>query len=347
MEKRRLGRTDIEVSLICLGTMTWGQQNTPEEGFEQMDYAVSRGINFFDTAELYSIPPRAETFGRTEEIIGEWFKKTGKRKDVVLATKIAGDGSAWIRDGNSMHHDKANMTAALEGSLKRLQTDYIDLYQLHWPNRPVNSFGRLGFPDDELDPAQEEKFLSTLQNLDTHIRAGKIRHWGVSNETAWGVMKFISLAEKHGLPRPVSIQNPYNLLNRSFEVGLSEVARQEDVSMLAYSPLARGYLTGKYLDGKLPPGSMRSFDTRKSRYDRPAGERAIRAYLAIAKKHGIDPAQLAIAFVNTRQFMASNIIGATSMAQLKTDIDSIHVKLSDEVLAEIAAVHADNSNPCP
>ncbi len=349
MEMRRLGRTDMEVSLICLGTMTWGEQNTQDEGFEQMDYALERGINFFDTAELYAVPPKAETYGKTEEVIGNWFAARKNRDAVILATKVAGPAPhlPWIRDGKA-GFDRANIEAALDASLKRLQTDYVDLYQLHWPQRKVNSFGRLDFDPHSIDAKTVDNMLETLRVLDDLVTAGKIRAVGLSNETPWGAMTFLRLAEEHGLPRMASIQNPYNLLNRSFEIGLSEVALHEECGLLAYAPMAAGTLSGKYLDGQMPEGSRRAVDTkRKSRYDKPRGEDATRSYVELADKYGLDPAQMALAFVNTRPFLTSNIIGATTMEQLKTDIDALDVELPEELLEDLQAVHKDNPNPCP
>jgi len=345
MEKRRLGRTDIDVSLICLGTMTWGQQNTEADGHEQMDYAVGQGIDFFDTAELYAVPPTAESYGRTEEIIGTWFKARGGRDRITLATKAAGPVPAsWVRDGNP-RLDEKNIIAAADASLQRLQTDYIDLYQVHWPNRSVNKFGKLGFTE-----AGDEDFIhpdETLAALGKLVDQGKVRHVGVSNETAWGLMTYLAKAEHSSLPRIASIQNAYSLLNRSFEVGLSEVATREQVGLLAYSPLAGGTLSGKYLDGAVPTGSRRDTDERTSRYITPNADAAVRAYMAIAERHGYDPCQMAIAYVNSRPFVTSTIIGATSMAQLTTDIASVEVSLSDEALAEIEAVHHEYTIPCP
>ncbi len=349
MEYRQLGNTDLEVSVICLGTMTWGEQNTQEEGFEQMDYALEQGINFFDTAEMYAVPPKAETYGRTEEIMGEWFQRRKQRDRVILASKVAGKTTMnWIRGGNNQL-DRKNITEALENSLKRLKTDCIDLYQLHWPDRPTNRFGKLGFAyaADELPPNEEEKMHEVLTVLDEMIAAGKIRAIGLSNESPWGVMTYLRLAEKYSLPPMVSIQNAYNLLNRKFEVGLSEIAVRENCGLLAYSPLAAGTLTGKYLGGNIPPGSRRSLDSRSSRYDNPRAESATKAYLEVAKRHQLDPAQMAIAFVNQQPFLTSNIIGATTMEQLKTNISAIHLKLSEEALNDIEAIHQETPNPCP
>jgi aryl-alcohol dehydrogenase-like predicted oxidoreductase len=349
MEYRQLGNSNIQVSLICLGTMTWGEQNTLEDGFAQMDYALDQGINFFDTAEMYSVPPKPETYGRTEEIIGEWFQSRKTRDRVVLASKVAGKTSMdWVRNGQNQL-DRPNITKAVEDSLKRLKTDYIDLYQLHWPDRPNNRFGKLGFSyaADELPPNELEKMHEVLTVLGELVEAGKIRTVGLSNESPWGVMTYLHLAEKYSLPQMVSIQNAYNLLNRKFEVGLSEIAVWENCGLLAYSPLAAGTLTGKYAGGQIPPGSRRSLDSRPSRYETPRAESATKAYLEVAKRHNLDPAQMALAFINQQPFLTSNIIGATSMEQLKTNIGSINVKLSEEALADIEAVHQENPNPCP
>jgi aryl-alcohol dehydrogenase-like predicted oxidoreductase len=346
MEQRPLGRTGLDVSAICLGTMTWGTQNTEAEGHAQMDYALDRGVSFWDTAEMYSVPPTAESYGSTERIIGSWFARTGKRARVFLASKISGPGGhmAYIRDGKP-RLDARNIKAAVEASLKRLQTDWIDLYQLHWPNRSVNSFGKLGYAHDEGEAfiAPEE----TLAALADEVKAGRIRHIGLSNETPWGLMRFVEASDRLGLPRPVSIQNPYNLLNRSFEVGLAECAHREDVGLLGYAPLAAATLTGKYLDGQVPPGSRRAVDGRKSRYDRLNAEPATRRYIALARDHGLDPAQMAIAYALSRPFMTSVIIGATSMDHLRTNIAAVDLKLSPEVLEGIEAVHTAFPNPCP
>ena len=348
MKYKKLGNTDIDVSLICLGTMTFGEQNTADEGYAQMDYAVDQGVNFFDTAELYAIPPKAETYGRTEEIVGEWFQKSGKRKDIVLATKVVGAAGhlPWIREGKA-RLEKAQIIEAVEGSLKRLQTDYIDLYQIHWPQRPVNSFGKLGFDQNTVTGREADVILETLQTMGDLVKAGKIRHVGLSNETPWGVMTYLRLAAANDLPRVVSIQNPYNLLNRTFDVGLGEMAMQEKVGLLAYSPLAAATLTGKYLDGQIPPGTRRAIDTRTSRYDRPGVDAVVRKYLAIAEKHGLDVAQMALAYVNTRPFTTSNIIGATTMDNLKVNIASVDVTLAPDVVAAIEQVHTEHPNPCP
>lgn len=347
MQYRNLGNTDTKVSVICLGSMTWGQQNTRTDAFEQMDYALTKGVNFFDTAELYSIPPKAETYGRTEEIIGAWFKASGKRNKVILASKIAGPGTDWIphiRQGKTAFNQQF-IRNALDASLKRLQTDYIDLYQLHWPERKTNYFGQLGFvPEDE---TQHTPFIETLTALDEQLRAGKIRYIGLSNETPWGVMRFLQLAEQYNLPRVVSIQNPYNLLNRSYEVGLAEVSWREKIGLLSYSPLGFGTLSGKYMDDKKPAGSRLALFPHYTRYSNPIAIDAIKKYVTLAKKHQLDPAQMALAYVNSRPFLTSTIIGATTIEQLKANIDSIKIELSAEVLAEIESIHQNHPNPSP
>lgn len=348
MEYRKLGQTHIDVSVICLGSMTWGEQNSEAEGHQQLDYAVEHGVNFIDTAELYAIPPKAETYGRTEEIIGSWLKQRGKRDDLIIASKIAGPGPGWIphiRGGNS-HFDAANMQQAVDASLKRLQTDYIDLYQLHWPERSTNFFGQLGF--DSADA--EEKFTpvqETLHAAQELVNQGKIRYLGLSNETPWGIMKFLKVAGLTGHPRVVSVQNPYSLLNRSFEVGNAEVAWREKVGLLAYSPLGFGVLSGKYLNGQKPEGARITKWPDYSRYTNPESIAATEAYVALAREHGLDPAQMALAWVNTRPFLTANIIGATTLEQLRDNIASIDVPLSEEVLAGIAEIHQRHPNPAP
>ena len=347
MQYRNLGNTEVQVSVICLGTMTWGQQNTQAEAFEQMDYALTKGVNFFDTAELYSIPPKAETYGRTEAIIGEWIKTRRQRDKIVLATKIAGPGTDWIphiRSGRTTFNRK-HIQSALNASLQRLQTDYVDLYQLHWPERKTNFFGQLGYiPEDD---RQQTSFVETLQALDEQVRAGKIRYIGLSNETPWGVMQFLQLAQQHNLPRVVSIQNPYNLLNRSYEIGLAEISWRETVGLLSYSPLGFGTLSGKYLDNRKPPGSRLDLFPQYTRYSNPNTICAIQRYTSLAKKHRLDPAQMSLAYVNSRPFLTSTIIGATTIEQLKSNINSIKLSLSVEVLEEIEKIHQDHPNPSP
>lgn len=347
MKYRPLGRTGLSVSAIGLGTMTWGRQNTEAEGHEQMDYALDQGVNFWDTAEMYAVPPTADTYGRTEEVIGNWFQARGKRDKVILATKIIGaadGGFTWIRGGQSKL-DRANIFAAAEASLRRLKTDYIDLYQLHWPDRSTNRFGPRNYvhrPEKDGAPIEE-----TLAALDELVKSGKVRHVGLSNESPWGVMKFLALAEQKGLPRVASIQNAYNLLNRSFEQGLAEVSMREDVGLLAYSPLGAATLAGKYLDGAVPPGSRRAIDHRKSRYATVNADAATREYLEVARRHGLSPTQMAIAFTLHQPFVASSLIGATNMADLKSNIAAIDVTLSDEVMKDLDAVNERYPDPCP
>ncbi|OEC35496.1 Predicted oxidoreductase [Pseudomonas cuatrocienegasensis] len=345
MDYRQLGRTDLNVSSLCLGTMTWGEQNSEAEGHAQIERAKACGINFIDTAEMYPVPPRPETYSRTEQIIGSYFKQRGDRADWILASKIAGPGNGinHIRGGN-LKFNREHLVAALDASLKRLQTDWIDLYQLHWPERPTNFFGQLGYRHQEVDFTPLEE---TLEVLDEQVKAGKIRHIGLSNETPWGTMKFLQLAEKHDWPRAVSVQNPYNLLNRTFEVGLAEVAMREQCGLLAYSPLAFGMLSGKYEGGARPDGARISLFNRFTRYTNPETEAACSRYVALAREHGLDPAQMALAFVTAQPFVTSNIIGATNLEQLDSNLDSAELKLSDEVLAGIEAIHKAQPNPAP
>lgn len=345
MEYRKLGRTDIDVSAICLGTMTWGQQNTEADGHEQMDYAVDQGINFFDTAELYSIPPKAETQGATERIIGSWFASRGNRDKIILASKIVGRSQAtYFRDGEISRMHRKHIMHAVEGSLRRLQTDYIDLYQLHWPDRNIRVLGALNYEHSDDWGVPIEETLGVLGEL---VEQGKVRHIGLSNETSWGTMKFLHHSEMLGLPRIVSIQNVYNLLSQNFEHGLSEIAMRENVGLLAYSPLAQGYLTGKYQDGALPEGSRKQLFNRMQRYETPGAPAALKAYLEIARAHDLNPAQMALQYVTTRPFVTSNIIGATTMDQLRMNIDSVHLELSEEVLKAIAYTNRIYTYPCP
>ncbi|UUM30142.1 NADP(H)-dependent aldo-keto reductase [Vibrio japonicus] len=344
MQYNKLPHSTLEVSKICLGTMTFGEQNTQQEAFEQLDYAVERGVNFIDTAEMYPVPPKEKTQGLTEEYIGNWLKHSGKREKVVIATKVSGPRNVpYIRDNMSL--DRRNIHLAIDDSLKRLQTDYVDLYQIHWPQRQTNCFGQLNYPFP--DTQEEVTLIETLDALADLIKAGKVRYIGVSNDTPWGVMSLLRLAEKHELPRIVSIQNPYNLLNRSFEVGLSEISHYEGVQLLAYSPLAFGCLSGKYLGGEKPAGARCTLFERFVRYFTPQGIKATEAYVNLAREHGLDPAQMALAFVNQRPFVASNIIGATNLDQLKSNIDSLDVVLTDELLQGIQEIGTTYSNPCP
>lgn len=348
MLHRPLGRTQLNVSLICLGTMNMGEQNSEAEGHEQMDYALDQGVNFFDTAEIYAIPPRPETQGSTEQVIGTWFKTRQNRDKIILATKVAGrSGMSWIRDDKSNPKlDRKNIEEAVNKSLKRLQTDYIDLYQIHWPDRPVGLFGTNGNVYKSME-GPEIAIAETLSVLDDIVKTGKIRYIGLSNETAWGTMEFLKQSELKNQARVQSIQNAYNLLNRTFEMGLAEIAEREQVGLLAYSPLGQGYLTGKYQNGALPPKSRKALFNRLQRYESPQATAAIDAYLALARQSGLDPAQMAISFVNSRSFVTSNIIGATTMEQLKTNIDAVHLTLPQDVLDAIDAIHELHCNPCP
>jgi len=346
IEKRPLGKTGLDVTSICLGTMTWGEQNTEAEAHEQLSYACDeRGINFIDTAELYPVPPKADTQGRTEQYIGSWLTKRGQRDDLVIATKACGPGE-WVnyfRGGP--RHTKAHLEAAIDASLARLQTDYVDLYQLHWPDRPTNFFGQLGYT--HVDGADETPIDEILTALESLVVSGKVRAIGLSNETPWGVMTFLEIARREGLPVVASIQNPYSLLNRTFEIGLSEIAHRESVGLLAYSPLAFGVLSGKYLGGKRPEGARLTLFDRFSRYSNPEATKATEAYAALAAEHGLSLTEMALAFVTSRPFVTSNIIGATSIEQLKENIDTHDLKLSDAILDGIEAIHISQPNPSP
>ena len=347
MQYRKLGHTEIDVSVICLGSMTWGEQNTLEEAFRQLDYAVDQGVNFIDTAELYPSPMRAETQGRTEEHLGRWLKQRKDRDKLVVATKMtpAASYTGYLRGGNN-RLDKKNMQQAVDASIKRLQTDYIDLYQVHWPERDTNFFGRQDYyhaPEKDGTPIEE-----TLGALADLVQQGKIRYTGVSNETPWGLGEYLRLAREAGLPRIVSIQNPYSLLNRSFEIGLAEFAHRERVGLLAYSPLGFGVLSGKYLNGNRPPGArLTLFGAQYKRYNSEIAEKCTRQYVAVARDSGIDPAQLALAFVNRQPFLTSSIIGATTMEQLAANIASADLKLDRNVLKRIEEIHRSQPNPCP
>ena len=338
---RKLGTTDLDVSAICLGTMTWGTQNTEAEGHEQMDYALSQGVNFFDTAEMYAVPPAPETYGRTESIIGTWFAARKNRHKVILATKIAGNGLKWIHNGSDIN--RTSITECVEASLKRLQTDYIDLYQLHWPNRGSYHFGQQWtYKIKQSSNEQElENFVEVLTTLKELIAAGKIRHVGLSNETAWGTMKYLHLSETKDLPRVQSIQNEYSLMYRLHEPDLMEISLREKVGLLAWSPLASGMITGKYANGARPAGTRWTLSNRFNQRDTPQAHAAVDRYLAIAKKHNLDVAQLAIAFVLSRPFVTSAIIGATDMQQLKTNIAAVDLTLNNEALNDIAAARRD------
>ncbi len=339
MQFRQLGRTDLSVSALCLGTMTWGSQNTQDEAFEQMDYAVAQGINFFDTAELYPVPPSAETYARTEEMIGAWFAERGMRDKIILASKIAGPALPWIRDGKT-RIDRAQVITALEASLKRLKTSYVDLYQLHWPNRSSYHFGQYwNYNPGSVDAKAElENFHEVLETLHDLIRLGKIRHIGLSNETAWGLMRYLRLAEDKNLPRVVSIQNEYSQTCRIFEPDLAEISMHEGVGLLGYSPLTTGAISGKYLNGQIPAGTRRSLPQRNVHRANPIADMAIAGYINVARSHRLDVCQMALAFALSRPFMTSVIIGATKMEQLESNIAALDVRLSPEVLKDIEAV---------
>jgi len=347
-ETRRLGRTDLNVTACCLGTMTWGTQNTEAEGHQQMDYALERGVTFWDTAEMYSVPPTAESYGRTETIIGTWFARTGRRQDVVLASKICGlSQMTWARERDIplTRQTKDQIDEAVTNSLRRLQTDYIDLYQLHWPDRPVGLFG--GNMDANAYDRDYEAFEDILDHLARHVKAGRIRHIGLSNETSWGVMRFIAESDARDLPRVQSIQNVYNLVSRKFEEGLDEVAMREQVGLLAYSPLGQGYLTGKYRGGALPKGSRKQMFNRLQRYEKPGADEAMEAYFSLCEAHGVAPTALAIKFCDTRPFVTSTIIGATTMDQLKACIDAFDMDWTEALETAIDEIHHRNPSPCP
>ena len=345
METRLLGTSQLAVTPVCLGTMTFGEQTPEQDAHAQLDLALERGINFIDTAELYAVPPRAETYGATETIVGKWLKRRD-RESIILASKVAGPGRTmpWIR-GGALNFTKANIRSALEASLRRLQTDYVDLYQLHWPDRNQPMFGQWQYdPTQERDTTPIKAQLEALAEL---LAEGKIRAIGLSNEHAWGVMQFVRHAEEFGLPRVVSIQNAYNLLNRNFEVGLAEACHRERIGLLAYSPLAFGHLTGKYLDNPKADGRVTRFKGFGQRYERPGVEPAVAAYGKLARAHGLTPTQLALAFMRSRWFVASTILGASSVKQLEEDLDACEVTLSAEVLAAIDRLHLMHGNPAP
>ena len=345
MNYKKLGNTDIDVSTICLGTMTWGEQNTQEDGFEQMNYALDQGVNFWDTAELYAIPPKKNTYGKTEEVIGNWFQESKKRDKVILATKVSGPGLNWIRGGGNQYDEK-NLNEAVNESLKRLKTDYIDLYQLHWPERTSNFFGKLGYLHD--DKEDWNKFEDILFSFDKIIKSGKVRYIGLSNETAWGLSKFLEISKIKDLPRILSVQNPYSLLNRTYEVGLAEISIRENSGLLAYSPLAFGYLSGKYRNKNLPENSrMKLFGEKFLRYKTENGQLAIEKYYEIAKKYSLDFAQMSLKFCEVQPFVTSVIIGATTMDQLKINIESVNVDLEENVIKDINEIQKIYPNPCP
>ena len=345
MKFKKLGTTNLEVSLICLGTMTWGTQNTEKEAFEQMDYSIEQGVNFFDTAELYSVPPNAQSYGKTEKIIGNWFEKRKNREKIILASKVAGPGCEWIRGGGN-NFDEKKIGEAIDGSLKRLKTDYIDLYQLHWPERSTNCFGRREFIFRE-DERDWNNFESILLALEKFIKNGKIRYIGVSNETPYGLSKYLELSKNKNLPRMMSVQNPYSLVNRTYEVGMSEISIREKCGLLVYYPLAAGALSGKYRNGKMPKNARMTLFKGWERMINPLAMKAYDEYHELANEFKITMVQLAQAFVNSRPFVTSNIIGATTMDQLKENIGSIDVDLNQEIIDKINSIHNKNPNPSP
>ena len=345
MKFRKLGNTDLDVSIICLGTMTWGTQNSEKDAFEQMDYSVSNGINFFDTAEIYSVPPNSESYGKTEAMIGNWFEKKKNREKIILASKVAGPRCDWIRGGENNYNEK-NIGKAIEGSLKRLKTDYIDLYQLHWPERSTNCFGRREY-DINKNEGEWNDFESVLRALEKFIKSGKIRYIGMSNETPYGLSKYIELSKSKNLPRMMSVQNPYSLVNRTYEIGMSEISIREKCGLLVYYPLAAGALSGKYRGGQMPKNSRMTLFKGWERMINPLAMKAYDEYFKLAKEQNITMVQLAQAFVNSRPFVTSNIIGATTMEQLRENIESININLTEEVLDKINIIHNNNPSPSP
>ncbi|MEM8844154.1 MAG: NADP(H)-dependent aldo-keto reductase [Pseudomonadota bacterium] len=343
MEISKLGHSDLEVSKICLGTMTFGEQNTEADAHEQLDFAVNSGINFLDTAEMYPVPPRQETQGLTEKYIGNWLVKRKCRENVIIASKVAGPGMMdYLRDGAEL--TRLHMEQALNESLQRLQTDYIDLYQVHWPARKTNFFGRLGYQHQIEDSTPIEETLEVLADF---VQAGKVRYIGISNETPWGVMRYLDLAKQHSWPRVISIQNPYSLLNRTYEVGLAEISHRENIGLLAYSPLGFGVLTGKYINDLKPDGARLTLYEHYSRYSNKEATIATEKYANLAKQHEISLTQMALAYVNSRSFMGSNIIGATSLEQLKENLESINLVLHEEIIQSINDIHQQHPNPSP
>ena len=345
MKFKKLGTTDIDVSLICLGTMTWGTQNTEKDAFEQMDYAVSQGINFFDTAEIYSVPPTSDSYGKTEVMIGNWFEKRKNRDKIILASKVAGPGCDWIRGGGN-NFDEKKIGEAIDGSLKRLKTDYIDLYQLHWPERSTNFFGRRDYLFNNKE-GNWNSFESILEALEKYIKSGKIRHIGMSNETPYGLSRYLEISKNKGAPRMMSVQNPYNLVNRTYEIGMSEISIREKCGLLVYYPLAAGGLSGKYRNGKMPKDSRMALFKGWERHLNPLAMQAYDKYFKLAKDFNLTMVQLAQSFVNSRPFVTSNIIGATTMDQLKENVESINIEFTDEMMDRVNEIHNNNPNPSP
>ena len=345
MKFRKLGTTDIDVSLICLGTMTWGTQNTEKDAFEQMDYAVSQGINFFDTAEIYSVPPTSESYGKTEMMIGNWFEKRKNRDKIILASEVAGPGCDWIRGGGN-NFDEKKIGEAIDGSLKRLKTDYIDLYQLHWPERSTNFFGRRDYLFNN-EEGKWNSFESILEALKKYIKIGKIRYIGMSNETPYGLSRYLEISKNKGAPRMMSVQNPYNLVNRTYEIGMSEISIREKCGLLVYYPLAAGGLSGKYRNGEMPKNSRMALFKGWERHLNPLAMKAYDKYYKLAKDFNLTMVQLAQSFVNSRPFVTSNIIGATTMKQLKENVESINIEFTDEMMERVNEIHNNSPNPSP
>ena len=345
MKFKKLGTTNIDVSLICLGTMTWGTQNTEKDAFEQMDYAVSQGINFFDTAEIYSVPPTSDSYGKTEVMIGNWFEKRKNRDKIILASKVAGPGCDWIRGGGNNFNEK-KIGEAIDGSLKRLKTDYIDLYQLHWPERSTNFFGRRDYLFNNKE-GNWNSFESILEALEKFIKSGKIRHIGMSNETPYGLSRYLEISKNKGAPMMMSVQNPYNLVNRTYEIGMSEISIREKCGLLVYYPLAAGGLSGKYRNGKMPKDSRMALFKGWERHLNPLAMQAYDKYFKLAKDFNLTMVQLAQSFVNSRPFVTSNIIGATTMDQLKENVESINIEFTDEMMDRVNEIHNNNPNPSP
>ena len=345
MKFKKLGNTDLDVSLICLGTMTWGTQNTEKDAFEQMDYSVSQGVNFFDTAEIYSVPPTSDSYGKTEVMIGNWFEKRRNRDKIILASKVAGPGCDWIRGGGN-NFDEKKIGEAINGSLKRLKTDYIDLYQLHWPERSTNFFGRRDYSYNNKE-GEWNSFENILDALGKYIKSGKIRYIGMSNETPYGLSRYLEISKNKGAPRMMSVQNPYSLVNRTYEIGMSEISIRQKCGLLVYYPLAAGALSGKYRNGEMPKKSRMALFKGWERHLNPLAMRAYDEYYKLAKDFNLTMVQLAQSFVNSRPFVTSNIIGATTMEQLKENIDSVNIDFTDEMMERVDKIHNENPNPSP
>ena len=345
MKFKKLGNTDLDVSLICLGTMTWGTQNTEKDAFEQMDYSVSQGVNFFDTAEIYSVPPTSDSYGKTEVMIGNWFEKRKNRDKIILASKVAGPGCDWIRGGGN-NFDEKKIGEAIDGSLKRLKTDYIDLYQLHWPERSTNFFGRRDYSYNNKE-GEWNSFENILDALGKYIKSGKIRYIGMSNETPYGLSRYLEISKNKDAPRMMSVQNPYSLVNRTYEIGMSEISIRQKCGLLVYYPLAAGALSGKYRNGEMPKNSRMALFKGWERHLNPLAMRAYDEYYKLAKDFNLTMVQLAQSFVNSRPFVTSNIIGATTMEQLKENIDSVNIDFTDEMMERVDKIHNENPNPSP